>query len=216
VSETIAARKHLPTGTVTFLFTDIEGSTERWERHREQMKSAVRRNGEIIQAAIETHDGHVFKTVGDAFCAAFHNVADAIAASLDAQKRLAVEDWSGVEDLKVRMAIHTGHTDERDGDYFGPAVNRVARLLAIGHGGQVLVSGASADLSQGELPPRAALRDLGEHRLKDLTHPEQVYQLVAPGLASDFPPLRSLEALPNNLPLQITSFVGRDVEILTV
>ena len=161
MSETITARKHLPTGTVTFLFTDIEGSTERWERHREQMKSAVRHNGEILQAAIETHDGHVFKTVGDAFCAAFHNVADAIAASLDAQKRLAVEDWSGVDDLKVRMAIHTGHTDERDGDYFGPAVNRVARLLAIGHGGQVLVSGASADLSQGELPPRAALRDLG-------------------------------------------------------
>lgn len=180
------------------------------------MKGAVRRHGEILQAAIDAHDGNVFKTVGDAFCAAFHNVADAIAAALDAQRRLEAEDWSGVDGLKVRMAIHTGHTDERDGDYFGPAVNRVARLLAIGHGGQVLVSGASADLSQGELPPRAALRDLGEHRLKDLTHPEQVYQLVAPGLASDFPPLRSLEALPNNLPLQITSFVGRDVDILTV
>ena len=216
MSETIAARKHLPTGTVTFLFTDIEGSTERWERHRDAMKGAVRRHGEILQAAIEAHDGNVFKTVGDAFCAAFHNVADAIAAALDAQRRLEAEDWSGVDGLKVRMAIHTGHTDERDGDYFGPAVNRVARLLAIGHGGQVLVSGASADLSQGELPPRAALRDLGEHRLKDLTHPEQVYQLVAPGLASDFPPLRSLEALPNNLPLQITSFVGRDVDILNV
>ena len=216
MSETIAARKHLPTGTVTFLFTDIEGSTERWERHRDAMKGAVRKHGEILQSAIEAHDGHVFKTVGDAFCAAFHNVADAIAASLDAQRRLAAEDWSGVDDLKVRMAIHTGHTDERDGDYFGPAVNRVARLLAIGHGGQVLVSGASADLSQGELPPRAALRDLGEHRLKDLTHPEQVYQLVAPGLTSEFPPLRSLEALPNNLPLQITSFVGRDIDILTV
>lgn len=216
MSETIAARKHLPTGTVTFLFTDVEGSTERWERHRDAMKGAVRKHGEFLQSAIEAHDGHVFKTVGDAFCAAFHNVADAIAASLDAQQRLAAEDWSGVDGLKVRMAIHTGHTDERDGDYFGPAVNRVARLLAIGHGGQVLVSGASADLSQGELPPRAALRDLGEHRLKDLTHPEQVYQLVAPGLASEFPPLRSLEALPNNLPLQITSFVGRDIDILNV
>ena len=216
MSETIAARKHLPTGTVTFLFTDIEGSTERWERHRDAMKGAVRRHGEILQASIEGQDGHVFKTVGDAFCAAFHNVADAIAASLNAQRQLEAEDWSAVDGLKVRMAIHTGHTDERDGDYFGPAVNRVARLLAIGHGGQVLVSGASADLSQGELPPRAALRDLGEHRLKDLTHPEQVYQLVAPGLASEFPPLRSLEALPNNLPLQITSFVGRDIDILNV
>jgi len=216
VSETISAHRHLPTGTVTFLFTDVEGSTERWERHRDAMKGAVRKHGEILQSAIEAHDGHVFKTVGDAFCAAFHNVADAIAASLDAQQRLAAEDWTGVDGLKVRMAIHTGNTDERDGDYFGPAVNRVARLLAIGHGGQVLVSGASADLSQGELPPGAALRDLGEHRLKDLTHPEQVYQLVAPELASDFPPLRSLEALPNNLPLQITSFVGRDIDILTV
>jgi predicted ATPase/class 3 adenylate cyclase len=216
VSETIASRKHLPTGTVTFLFTDIEGSTERWERHRDAMKDAVRNHGHIIHARIEAHDGHVFKTVGDAFCAAFHNVADAIAAALDAQQSLSNEDWSGVEGLKVRMAIHTGHTDERDGDYFGPAVNRVARLLGIGHGGQVLVSGASADLSQGELPPQAALRDLGEHRLKDLTHPEQVYQLMAPGLPAEFPPLRSLEALPNNLPLQITSFVGRDVEILAV
>ena len=158
----------------------------------------------------------MFKTVGDAFCAAFYNVADAIAAALDAQRALAKHDWSTVDGLKVRMAIHTGHTDEREGDYFGPAVNRVARLLAIGHGGQVLVSGASADLSQGELPTQAALRDLGAHRLKDLTHPEQVYQLVAPGLQNEFPALRSLEALPNNLPLQITSFVGRELEILTI
>ncbi|HXW75894.1 MAG TPA: adenylate/guanylate cyclase domain-containing protein, partial [Candidatus Eremiobacteraceae bacterium] len=216
MSETIAARKSLPTGTVTFLFTDIEGSTERWERHREAMKAAVHKHNEILRAAIEKHSGHVFKTVGDAFCAAFYNVADAIAAALDAQVSLANEDWKNVDGLKVRMAIHTGHTDERDGDYFGPAVNRVARLLGIGHGGQVLVSGASADLAQGELPPRAALRDLGAHRLKDLTHPEQVYQLVAPALPAEFPPLRSLEGLPNNLPLQITSFVGRELEILTV
>jgi predicted ATPase/class 3 adenylate cyclase len=216
VAETITARRSLPTGTVTFLFTDIEGSTERWERYREAMRSAVHLHADIIRKAIETHDGHVFKTVGDAFCASFYDVAGAITAALEAQRQLANEDWSKVDGLKVRMAIHTGHTDERDSDYFGPAVNRVARLLGIGHGGQVLVSGASADLSQGELPPQAALRDLGEHRLKDLTHPEQVYQLVAPGLQGDFPPLRSLEGLPNNLPLQITSFVGREVEVLAV
>ncbi len=216
MSETLAERKPLPTGTVTFLFTDIEGSTERWERYRDGMKAAVRGHEEIVRSAIAAHDGHVFKTVGDAFCAAFYNVADAIAAALDAQRALAKHDWSMVDGLKVRMAIHTGHTDEREGDYFGPAVNRVARLLAIGHGGQVLVSGASADLSQGELPTQAALRDLGAHRLKDLTHPEQVYQLVAPGLQNEFPALRSLEALPNNLPLQITSFVGRELEILTI
>ncbi len=216
MSEAIAERKPLPTGTVTFLFTDIEGSTERWERYRDAMKAAVRSHEDIVRRAIAGHDGHVFKTIGDAFCSAFYNVGDAIAAALEAQRALLKEDWSGVDGLKVRMAIHTGHTDERDGDYFGPAVNRVARLLAIGHGGQVLVSGASADLSQGELPPQAALRDLGAHRLKDLTHPEQVYQLVAPGLQNEFPALRSLEALPNNLPLQITSFVGREIEILTI
>ncbi len=216
MSEAIAERKPLPSGTVTFLFTDIEGSTERWERYREPMKAAVREHEDLIRAAIGAHNGYVFKTMGDALCAAFYNVADAIAAALEAQLALVKEDWANVGGLKVRMAIHTGHTDERQGDYFGPAVNRVARLLAIGHGGQVLVSGASADLSQGELPPQAALRDLGAHRLKDLTHPEQVYQLVSPDLQPEFPPLRSLEALPNNLPLQITSFVGRELELLTV
>src|SRR5579872_3416765 len=216
VSEAIAQRKPLPTGTVTFLFSDIEGSTERWERHREAMRASVRRHEELMRSAIQAHNGSVFKTIGDAFCAAFFSVADAIAAALDAQRALLGEDWSSIGGLKVRMAIHTGHTEERDGDYFGPAVNRVARLLAIGHGSQVLVSGASADLVQGELPPQAALRDLGAHRLKDLTHPEQVYQLVAPGLPVDLPPLRSLEALPNNLPLQLTSFVGRELEVLSV
>src|SRR5579863_6627862 len=205
-----------PTGTVTFLFSDIEGSTVRWERDREAMDVALARHDALMRAAMQTRGAYVFKTMGDAFCTAFATALDAIAAALDAQRALASEDFSAVEGLRVRMALHAGSANERDGDYFGPAVNRVARLLAIGHGGQVLVSGASADLSQGELPPRAALRDLGEHRLKDLTHPEQVYQLVAPGLTSEFPPLRSLEALPNNLPLQITSFVGRDFDLLTV
>src|SRR5579872_1787060 len=210
------APRSLPTGTVTFLFSDIEGSTERWERHREAMRKSVQRHEQLVRSAIESNNGVVFKTIGDAFCSAFYNVADATAAALSAQRALLAEDWSDIGGLKVRMAVHTGHTDERDGDYFGPAVNRVARLLAIGHGGQVLVSGASADLVQGELPPQAALRDLGAHRLKDLTHPEQVYQLVAPGLPVDLPPLRSLEALPNNLPLQLTSFVGRELEVLSV
>src|SRR5579864_2857905 len=210
------APRSLPTGTVTFLFSDIEGSTERWERHREAMRKSVQRHEQLVRSAIESNNGVVFKTIGDAFCSAFYNVADAVAAALSAQRALLAQDWSDIGGLKVRMAVHTGHTDERDGDYFGPAVNRVARLLAIGHGGQILVSGASADLSQGELPPQAALRDLGAHRLKDLTHPEQVYQVVAPDLQPEFPPLRSLEALPNNLPLQITSFVGRELELLTV
>lgn len=213
MSEAVVERKPLPSGTVTFLFTDIEGSTERWERHRAEMQTAVHRHEEIVRAAIATHEGYVFKTIGDAFCATFRTAPEAIAAALGAQRALASEDFSAVDGLKVRMAIHTGLSYERSGDYFGPTVNRVARLLSIGHGGQVIISGTTADLAQGEMPPKTTLRDLGSQRLKDLAQPEQVYQLVSSDLAQDFPPLRSLDALPNNLPLQITSFVGRDAEI---
>ncbi|MGA8534541.1 MAG: adenylate/guanylate cyclase domain-containing protein [Candidatus Tumulicola sp.] len=202
-----------PTGTVTFAFTDIEGSTQRWDRDRATMQDAVRRHDALMQTAIAQHDGYVFKTIGDAFCAAFARAEDAVAAILDAQRALSAEDFSRVDGLRVRAAVHTGTADEREGDYFGPALNRVARLLAIGHGGQVLVSGVTTDLLQGALPARASLLDLGEHRLKDLARPEQVYQLLAPDLGVDFPPLRSLDVLPNNLPLQLSSFVGRETEI---
>ncbi len=206
----------LPTGTVTFAFTDIEGSTGRWERDRAAMQAAVRRHDELMRASISAHGGVVFKTIGDAFCAAFARPEDAVAAMADAQGAIADEDFSAVDGLRVRVAIHTGTADERDGDYFGPAVNRVARLLAIGYGGQLLVSGVTADLVQGELPARASLRDLGEHRLRDLARPEYVYQLVAPKLIADFPALRSLDTLPNNLPLQLKSFVGREREIAAI
>jgi predicted ATPase/class 3 adenylate cyclase len=206
----------LPTGTVTFAFTDIEGSTERWERDRAAMQAAVRRHDELMRASISARGGVVFKTVGDAFCAAFARPEDAVEAMLDAQAAIGDEDFAVDDGLRVRAAIHTGTADERDGDYFGPAVNRVARLLAIGHGGQVLVSGVTADLVQGELPARASLRDLGEHRLRDLARPEYVYQLVAPKLIADFPALRSLDTLPNNLPLQLKSFVGREREIAAI
>jgi predicted ATPase/class 3 adenylate cyclase len=201
-----------PTGTVTFLFSDIEASTARWDRDRAAMQDTVRRHDALMLAAIARHHGYIFKTIGDAFCAAFARPEDAITAILDAQRALAAEDFSPVDGLRVRAAVHTGTADERDGDYFGPAVNRVARLLAIGHGGQVLVSGACMELLQGELPPQSSLRDLGEHRLKDLARPEQIYQLLAPDLIADFPPLRSLQVLPNNLPLQLTTFVGREAE----
>ena len=189
-----------PSGTVAFAFTDIEGSTQRWERDRSAMQEAVRRHDALMRAAIEAHDGHVFKTIGDAFCAAFARPQDAVAAMLGAQQTLAAQDFSAVDGIQVRAAIHVGTADERDGDYFGPTVNRVARLLAIGHGGQLLVSGVAADLVSGLLPERATLHDLGSHRLKDLAQPEQVYQLLAPDLRAHFPPLRSLDALPNNLP----------------
>jgi predicted ATPase/class 3 adenylate cyclase len=202
-----------PTGTVTFLFSDIEGSTERWERDRDAMAVAVARHDALVRAAFEAREAYVFKTLGDAFCAAFTRPESAILAALEAQRALAGEDFSAVDGVRVRMALHTGSATERDGDYFGPAVNRVARLLTIGHGGQVLISGTAADLLQGAMPPQASLRDLGAHRLKDLARPEQVYQLVALDLPHAFPVLRSLDQLPNNLPPQLTSFVGREDEV---
>ncbi|MBV8343485.1 MAG: tetratricopeptide repeat protein [Candidatus Eremiobacteraeota bacterium] len=203
-------------GTLTFLFTDIEGSTQRWGLDRDAMAVALGRHDALMRATIAAHGGEVFKTVGDAFYAAFTTAPAAAAAAIDAQHALAKEDFSTIGGAFVRMALHTGTPQEREGDYFGPTVNRVARLLAIGHGEQVLVSGATAELLQGEMPPDASLRDLGAHRLKDLAHAERVYQLVAPGLRESFPPLRSLDALPNNLPLQLTSFVGRDDDVRAI
>jgi predicted ATPase len=208
-----AAPRALPTGTVSFLFSDVEGSTSRWESHRDAMQVAMRRHDAIFSETVAARGGIVFKTIGDAFCVAFATAPAAIAAALEIQHAVAAEDWSSVDGLRVRMAVHTGDADERDGDYFGPVVNRVARLLASGHGGQVLVSGVAADLAQGSLPPQTALRDLGSHRLKDLAYPEQVYQLTGGGLDAKFPPLRTLDALPNNLPLQLTSFLGREEEV---
>jgi predicted ATPase/class 3 adenylate cyclase len=199
-----------PTGTVAFLFSDIEGSTRRWERAPDAMGAALARHDALMREAIEAHGGYVFKQVGDAFCAAFATTRDATSSALRAQRALEAEDFSTVGGIRVRMAVHVGQAQERGGDYFGPTLNRVARLLAIGHGGQVLVSGAAAELLQEALPEQGGLRDLGPHRLKDLARPERVYQLAAPGLLDEFPALRSLEHLPNNLPQQLTSFVGRD------
>lgn len=212
VSDTQAAaqRSPLPTGTVTLLFTDIEGSTQHWEGRRAEMSEVLRRHDELIRGAIEACNGYVFKTVGDAFCATFWRASDGITAAVDAQRALAAEDWSAVGGLAVRMALHSGATDEREGDYFGPAVNRVARVLAAVHGGQVVVSGATQQLLRGVMPEQMELCDLGDHRLKDLVEPERVWQLVAPGLREEFPPLRSLESLPNNLPHQLTPLIGRD------
>jgi class 3 adenylate cyclase/tetratricopeptide (TPR) repeat protein len=181
----------VPTGTVTFLFTDIEGSTQRWDRYRAAMQEAVRLHDRIVRDAISACGGLVFKTVGDAFCAAFAVPESAAAAALDAQLALAAADFSAVDGLRVRMAINTGTADERDGDYFGPTVNRVARLLSLGHGGQVLLSGISAGLVRENPPPDATLADLGAHALKDLKGHETVYQLLAPGLQRDFPALRA-------------------------
>ncbi|HVR47931.1 MAG TPA: adenylate/guanylate cyclase domain-containing protein [Candidatus Binatia bacterium] len=206
----------LPTGTVTFLFSDIEGSTQRWESHREAMDVALKRHDAHLRAAIEGHGGHVFKTVGDAFCGVFARASDGIAACVDAQRSLGAEDFSAVEGLRVRCALHTGEAVERNGDYFGPAVNRVARLMSIGYGGQILVSGVTRDIAHSALPAGTVLVDLGSHRLKDLTEAEHVWQLNVAGLQAEFAPLRSLDALLNNLPISLTTFVGRKRDVAAV
>ncbi len=174
------------------------------------MPDVLRRHDEVIRKAIEAHRGYVFKTVGDAFYAAFWRASDGVSAAVEAQRALTADDSTEAGGLRVRMALHSGATDERDGDYFGPAVNRVARLLAAVHGGQVVVSGATAQLLRGAMPEGIDLRDLGEHRLKDLVEPERVWQLLASGLPQTFSPLTSLVSLPNNLPRQLTALIGRD------
>jgi len=209
---------HLPSGTVTLLFTDIQGSTRLWEAESEQMATALRRHDEILRAAIKGTSGYVFKTVGDAFCAAFATARAATEAAVTAQQDLRAEAWPTSRPIAVRMSLHTGVCEERDGDYFGPVVNRAARLEAVAHGGQVLVSGATAELLSGALPGDTGLRDLGLHRLKDLGRAEQVFQLEAPNLPSTFPPLASLDnpELPNNLPILLSAFVGREAELSQV
>ncbi len=211
--EATAPKPSAPSGVVSLLFTDIEGSTRRWERAPEAMADAVLRHDRLVRAALESRGGYVFKTVGDAFCAAFSRAEDAVVASIAAQSALAGEDFSAVDGLRIRIGIHTGETHERDGDYFGTTVNRVARLLGIAHGGQIVVSAVAAELLLQAGWPAERLRDLGVHRLKDLTTLENVFQIVDPSLPQDFPPLRSLGVLSHNLPAQSTSFVGRGREI---
>lgn len=171
-----------PTGTLTFLFTDIEGSTKLWERHPEAMQIALARHDEILRDAIEERGGYVFKTVGDAYCAAFPTATDALEAAISAQRALHTGSQDEESLLRVRIAMHTGAAEERGGDYFGPTLNRVARLLSAGHGGQTLLSLPAQELVRDQLPMGAELRDLGEHRLKDLARPERVFELLAPDL----------------------------------
>jgi predicted ATPase/class 3 adenylate cyclase/tetratricopeptide (TPR) repeat protein len=197
-----------PSGTVTFLFTDIEGSTRLWQLDEAAMREAVRRHDELLQATINECGGVVFSTMGDGMAAAFTTAYAALGAAELAQDRLSKEEWSLAEPVRVRIGLHSGEAEERDGDFFGTAVNRAARLMAIGHGGQVLCSSTTAELVEGNV----ALVDLGEHRLRDLDRPMHVFQV---GKGS-FPPLRSLSAFPGNLPRQLTSFVGRQAELISI
>ena len=201
------------TGNITFLFTDVEGSTSLWERTPKAMSEALSRHDEIMRTAIEAHNGHVFKTVGDAFHATFSAAPDALEAALEAQRALLHEAWDLSGPLRVRMALHTGVAEERDGDFFGPSLNRVARLLSAGHGGQILLSLATQELVRDRLPDESGLRDLGERRLKDLSSPEHVFQITASGLRSEFPSLNTLDMRRNNLPTQPTPLIGREREL---
>jgi predicted ATPase/class 3 adenylate cyclase len=202
--------------TIAFLFTDVEGSTALWEQHPQALQKTLACHDTLLRRVIARHGGHVYRTGGDAFCAAFSGAHGAVSAALAAQRALTTHRFSKIGCLKVRMALHAGEVELREGDYFGRAPNKTARLLASAHGGQVLVSGAVAELLSGRLPDGAALCDLGRHRLRDLTGPEQIYQLLGPGLANTFPPLRSLDALPNNLPQLPTPLIGRDREVVEI
>ena len=200
-------------GVVTFLFTDIEGSTKLWDQDARAMSEDLERHDALLRDVIGHHGGHIFATGGDGFAAAFSDASAAVASAVDAQRRLAFVSWA-TTGLRVRMAIHSGSAWERDGDYFGPPVNRCARLMGAAHGGQVVASEVTRRLA--EKVGQISWLDLGEHSLKDLAEPEHVYQLSAAGLGSEFPPLRTLDLRPNNLPSAISSFVGRRDEVAAV
>jgi predicted ATPase/class 3 adenylate cyclase len=205
----VAAMTELPSGTVTFLFSDIEGSTRMLRDLGERYGALLERHNRLIGEAVEQNGGKVFGSEGDAVFAAFDRPAAGLAAAVGAQRGLAAADWPGGVQPRVRMGIHTGEVTRAGDSYVGMAIHHVARLTAAGHGGQILVSEAARQLTSGALPEGTELRDLGEHRLKDLPEPERIHQLVVDGLPDRFPALRSLGGRPNNLPPQLTSFVGR-------
>jgi predicted ATPase/class 3 adenylate cyclase len=210
------AASALPAGTVTFLFTDLAGSTRLLQAHPAAYRDAVHRHHALLREAVEANGGVVFETVGDAVYAAFASPARAVEAALAGQLALQDEDWGEVGALRARMGVHVGEVERQGGHYFGAPLYRCARLMGTAHGGQTVLSEAAAALVRDALPAGAALRDLGAHRLKDLATPERVFQLLHRDLPAAFPPLRSLDARPHNLPLQLTSFVGRERELADV
>jgi len=200
----------------TFLFTDIEGSTRLWEEHAAGMGAALAQHDRLLRSAIEANGGVVIKTTGDGILARFDDPVAAVDAGLAGQRALGGATWGETGPLRVRMALHAGEAEERDGDFFGPALNRVARILAIAYGNQIVCSAVAALLVGERLPPSIELVDLGSHRLRDIDRPEQIFQVVVDDLPRSFPPLRSLSTRRSNLPVQLTSFVGRDRELVEV
>lgn len=205
----------LPTGTITFLFTDIQGSTALWEHYPEASRTALEHHDTLIEAIVEQHRGMIVRPrgEGDSRFAVFPRATDGVLAACAIHHALLREHWPLPTPLRVRIAVHTGEADLRAGDYYGAAVNRCARLRAVAYGGQTLISRATQELVRDHLPPEIGLRDLGEHRLKDLIHPEHIFQVIAPELPTDFPPPKSLDARRHNLPTQPTLLVGREHEV---
>jgi predicted ATPase/class 3 adenylate cyclase len=204
----------LPSGTVTFLFTDIEGSTPLLETlGPERYRAVVQEHGEILRRAIAEAGGIDLSTAGDSFFAVFESAAAAVSASVSAQTALAAHLWPEKTPVRVRMGLHTGEGVPGGDNYIGIDVNIAARIEAAGHGGQVLISGATASLVQRSLPERVSISDLGKHHLKGISEPEQIFQLVIPGLPEEFPPIATLDAQRTNLPTQLTNFIGRENEL---
>lgn len=203
--------------TITILFTDLENSTPLWENHPELMQDLSSRHDFLMREAIEANRGQVVKTTGDGFHAVFESATDGVLAALAGQQAIISETWSAdTGPLHVRMGLHTGASRLRDGDYYGSEVNRAARVMGLAYGGQILISQATAALIRTALPPQTTLLNLGEHRLRGLAVPELIYQFQHPTLPSDFPPLKSLSVYKHNLPVQLSSFVGRQQELSNV
>lgn len=207
----------LPSGTVTFLFTDIEGSTKLAQTQPDAWEGLRKRHHYILRSVMEAHNGYIFQIIGDAFCVAFNTPGEAIRSAIKSQMDLYAEEW-GIASIKVRMGIHTGQAEvQQGGDYQGYlSMSRVQRLMSAGHGGQILISLATQELIRDELPEGVLLRDMGERRLKDLIRPEHIYQLDIAGLPVDFPALKTLDKYRHNLPTQLTSFIGREKEMTEV
>jgi predicted ATPase/class 3 adenylate cyclase len=206
--------RRLPSGTLTFLFTDLEGSTHLWEQHPQNMRAAMARHDELIEAAVRQDAGRVVRPrgEGDSRFAVFPRATDALRAAVAIQRLFFAEPWT-LPPLRVRIALHSGEADLRGGDYYGSTVNRCARLRSVAHGGQTLLSQTTYLLARDDLPPGVGLRDLGEYNLKDLERPEHIFQPVVADLQADFPPLTTPGHIHNNLPLALTSFIGRQREI---
>jgi predicted ATPase/DNA-binding SARP family transcriptional activator len=211
-----AAIAHVPAGTVTFLFTDIEGSSRLAQAHPNEWETLLGRHHAILRESIESNNGYLFQIVGDGFCAAFHTPNDALHAAVQAQQKLQTENW-GIVPIKVRMGIHTGEAEVHDQQYRGYfTLSLVQRLMSAGHGRQILLSHATENLLRGHLPKDVNLLDLGEQKFKDILQPVRVFQVLAPELQEEFPALRALNVFPNNLPIQLTSFIGREKELVEV